>query len=237
MILVFLVIRTRPRRVNRAMMAHALPAADPWPLCPSWAMARVRMGRRTGRGWMIQPEAPVKLNALMLAVAQTQDRAAFAALFAHFAPRIKGYLMKLGAGAALAEDLAQEAMLTIWRKAALFDPARASAATWIFTIARNLRIDAIRRERRPDFDPNDPALVPDEEPSADSVLMREEDDEKLRAAMTALSPEQVQVIQMSFFADKPHSQIASELGLPLGTVKSRLRLAMVRIRVAMGGES
>jgi len=186
---------------------------------------------------MIQPEAPVKLNALMLAVAQTQDRAAFAALFAHFAPRIKGYLMKLGAGAALAEDLAQEAMLTIWRKAALFDPARASAATWIFTIARNLRIDAIRRERRPDFDPNDPALVPDEEPSADSVLMREDDDDKLRAAMTALSPEQVQVIQMSFFADKPHSQIASELGLPLGTVKSRLRLAMVRIRVAMGGES
>jgi RNA polymerase sigma-70 factor (ECF subfamily) len=178
---------------------------------------------------------PATLNALLLAVARAQDRAAFAALFAHFAPRIKAYLMKLGAGAALAEDLAQEAMLTIWRKAPLFDPAKASAATWIFTIARNLRIDVIRRERRPDFDPNDPALAPDNEPPADCVLMREDDDEKLHAALKVLSPEQAQVIQMSFFADKPHSQIASELGLPLGTVKSRLRLAMARIRVAIGG--
>lgn len=178
---------------------------------------------------------PAKLNTLLLAVAQQQDRAAFESLFCHFAPRIKGYLLKLGAGGALAEDLAQEAMLTLWRKAQLFDPSKASAATWIFTIARNLRIDAIRRERRPDFDPNDPALVPDDEPSADARLMREDDEEKLRAAMTALPPEQAQVVQMSFFADKPHSQIADELGLPLGTVKSRLRLAMVRIRVAIGG--
>jgi RNA polymerase sigma factor (sigma-70 family) len=126
-------------------------------------------------------------------------------------------------------------MLMVWRKARLFDPAKASAATWIFTIARNLRIDAIRRERRPDFDPNDPALVPDDEPAADSVLMREDDGAKLHDALKTLSPEQAQVVQMSFFADKPHSQIASELGLPLGTVKSRLRLAMVRIRLAIGG--
>ncbi len=111
--------------------------------------------------------------------------------------------------------------------------AKASAATWLFTIARNLRIDAIRRERRPDFDPEDPALVPDAEPAADSVLMLEDDEVKLRVAMKALSPEQAQVVQMSFFADKPHSQIARELGLPLGTVKSRLRLAMARIRVTM----
>jgi RNA polymerase sigma-70 factor (ECF subfamily) len=220
------------------MMAYALPAAELLPFSPS-RVAAVRMRRPAVRGRMSAGETPdpAKLNALLLAVAQVQDRAAFAALFAHFAPRIKGYLLKLGAGAALAEDLAQEAMLSVWRKARLFDPTKASAATWIFTIARNLRIDAIRRERRPDFDPNDPALVLDDEPPADALLMREDDDEKLRAAMTALSPEQAQVIQMSFFADKPHSQIASELGLPLGTVKSRLRLALVRIRVAMRGES
>ncbi len=176
---------------------------------------------------------PARLNALVLAVAGSRDRGAFEMLFAHFAPRIKAYLLKLGSGPGLADDLAQEAMLTLWRKAALFDPARASAATWVFTIARNLRIDAIRRERRPDFDPDDPALVPDGEPAADSVLMREDDEAKLRLALKDLSPEQAQVIQMSFFADKPHSQIAAELGLPLGTVKSRLRLAMAHIRVRM----
>jgi RNA polymerase sigma factor (sigma-70 family) len=178
---------------------------------------------------------PARLNALVLAVAAERDRAAFEALFAHFAPRIKAYLLKMGAGGALADDLAQEAMVTLWRKAALFDPGKASAATWVFTIARNLRIDAIRRERRPDFDPDDPALVPAEEPAADAMLMREDDEMKLRAALKELSPEQAQVVQMSFFADKPHSQIAEELGLPLGTVKSRLRLAMARIRIAMGG--
>jgi RNA polymerase sigma-70 factor (ECF subfamily) len=147
---------------------------------------------------------------------------------------VKGYLLRLGAGAGLADDLAQEAMLTIWRKAALFDPTRASASTWIFTIARNLRIDAIRRERHPDFDPNDPAFVPDEEVPADTKMQLEDDGEKLHAALKELPAEQAQVVQMSFFADKPHSQIAQELGLPLGTVKSRLRLAMARIRGVMG---
>jgi RNA polymerase sigma factor (sigma-70 family) len=188
-----------------------------------------------GRMTVVEKTEPARLNALVQAVAASRDRCAFEALFAHFAPRLKAYMLKLGAGAGLADDLAQEAMLMLWRKAALFDPSRASAATWIFTIARNLRIDAIRRERRPDFDPNDPAFVPDDAPSADSKMMRDDDEVKLRAAMRDLSPEQAQVVQMSFFADKPHSQIAAELGLPLGTVKSRLRLAMARIRVTMGG--
>ncbi|MEJ0041905.1 MAG: sigma-70 family RNA polymerase sigma factor [Rhizomicrobium sp.] len=98
---------------------------------------------------MIESIGPAQLNALVVAVAQARDKAAFQALFDHFAPRVKGYLMRLGAGNAVAEDLAQEAMLAVWRKAALFDPAKASASTWIFTIARNLRIDAIRKERRP----------------------------------------------------------------------------------------
>ncbi|HEY5337334.1 MAG TPA: sigma-70 family RNA polymerase sigma factor [Rhizomicrobium sp.] len=182
-------------------------------------------------------ELAAHLNALLQSVGAHRDRAAFAALFDHFAPRVKSYLLRLGAGPALAEDLAQETMLSIWRKAALFDSSKASAATWIFTIARNLRIDAIRRERRPEFDPNDPVLVPDEEPQADARMMRGDDDLRIHEALTKLSPDQAQVVQMSFFADKPHSQIALELGLPLGTVKSRLRLAMVRIRAAMGGES
>lgn len=181
--------------------------------------------------------APAQLNDLVLLVAEVRDRKAFETLFAHFAPRVKAYLLRLGAGSAVAEDLAQEAMLSVWRKASLFDPSRASAATWIFTIARNLRIDALRRERRPDFDPNDPALVPDDGPGGDALLMREDEEARIRDALAQLPPEQAEVVRLSFFADKPHSAIAMELGLPLGTVKSRLRLAMARIRVTFGAMS
>jgi RNA polymerase sigma-70 factor (ECF subfamily) len=173
-----------------------------------------------------------QLCAWIEAVARSQDRAAFADLFAHFAPRVKGYLMRLGANAQLAEDLAQEAMLTLWRKAALFDAQKASASTWVFTIARNLRIDAIRRERHPEIDPSE--LAPEPERAADAGMVRDQDDARVREALTTLPKEQAVVIELSFFADKPHSIIAKELGLPLGTVKSRLRLAMARIRVSLG---
>lgn len=177
------------------------------------------------------------MTSLLVAVGTKRDRAAFEIVFLHFAPRVKSYLLRLGANAALADDLAQEAMLTVWRKADRFDPDKASASTWIFTVARNLRIDAIRRERRPEFDPNDPAFVPDQDMQADQRMVREDEDARLREALTKLSAEQVQVVRMSFFADKAHSQIAKELGLPLGTVKSRLRLAMARIKAALGGDA
>ncbi len=184
-----------------------------------------------------KPALPAEMTALLATVGTKRDRAAFEILFVHFAPRVRSYLLRLGASAALADDLAQEAMLTIWRKAEMFDPAKASASTWIFTIARNLRIDAIRRERRPEFDPNDPALVPDEEVPPDTQMVRDSEDARVRSALTKLSAEQAQVVQMSFFAEKPHSQIAKELGLPLGTVKSRLRLAMARIKSALDGDA
>ncbi len=181
---------------------------------------------------MTRPPEALALDALLRRVAQTRDRAAFAALFDHFAPRIKSYLMRLGAPAAQAEDLAQEAMLSLWRKAHLFDPAKASAATWLFTIARNLRIDAIRREKRPELDPQD--FQPEAGPDADDAITLASDEVRLREALKDLPPDQAMVIQQSFFADKPHSQIADELGIPLGTVKSRLRLAMVRLKSALG---
>jgi len=184
-----------------------------------------------------KPALPAEMTALLATVGTKRDRAAFEILFVHFAPRVRSYLLRLGASAALADDLAQEAMLTIWRKAEMFDPAKASASTWIFTIARNLHIDAIRRERRPEFDPNDPALVPDEEVPPDTQMVRDSEDARVRSALTKLSAEQAQVVQMSFFAEKPHSQIAKELGLPLGTVKSRLRLAMARIKSALDGDA
>lgn len=185
----------------------------------------------------IKPASSADMTTLLVTVGVKRDRAAFEILFVHFAPRVKSYLLRLGANAVTADDLAQEAMLTVWRKAELFDPAKASASTWVFTIARNLRIDAIRRERRPEIDPNDPALVPDEEMPADTRMMREGEDIRVRNALAKLSAEQAQVVQMSFFAEKPHSQIARELGLPLGTVKSRLRLAMARIKSALDGDA
>jgi RNA polymerase sigma-70 factor (ECF subfamily) len=173
-------------------------------------------------------------NLLLQRVAEARDRAAFGLLFEHFAPRIKAYLVRLGTSPGQAEDLAQEAMLTLWRKAVLFDPARASASTWMFTIARNLRIDTIRRERRPGFDPDDPALAPNPETSADAGMEQRQSENALRQAMRVLPPDQNEIVMQFFFSDKPHSQIAAELDIPLGTVKSRLRLAMARLRAAMG---
>src|SRR5262249_25630634 len=126
------------------------------------------------------------------------------------------------------------AMLAVWRKAVQFDPEKASASTWIFTIARNLRIDAVRRERRPELDPADPALQPEGERSADETLNWAQAEDRLDAALADLPREQSQIIELSFLAEKPHSLIASELGLPLGTVKSRIRLAMARLRLALG---
>jgi RNA polymerase sigma factor (sigma-70 family) len=177
---------------------------------------------------------PSSWNALVAQVGASRDRGAFQALFAHFAPRLKAYLMRLSVPAGQAEDLAQEALLLVWRKAALFDPAKASASTWIFTIARNLRIDAIRRERRPAFDPID--FLPEDEGSAETGMRRGQEADSLRQALSLLPPDQAEIVHLSFFSDKPHSQIAVELGIPLGTVKSRLRLAMARLRVCLGDD-
>ncbi len=165
-------------------------------------------------------------------VADLRDRRAFAALFEHFAPRVKSYMLRLGATAAQAEDLAQETMLTLWRKAESFDPARAGAATWVFTIARNLRIDAIRRERliEPGEPPED-AEAPDM--AADAAMAVEQEEGRMRAALAALPEEQAMLLRMSFYEDYAHGDISARLGMPLGTVKSKLRRAMLRLREAL----
>jgi len=169
-------------------------------------------------------------SAWILAIAASQSRESFSLLFARFAPRVKSYLMKLGARPDQAEELAQEALLAVWRKAAYFDPARASASTWIFTIARNLRIDALRRERHPEDLDNEPELMPAAEAAADDLVAAGEREARVRRALEGLSAEQAEVVRLSFFQEAPHSEISERLGLPLGTVKSRLRLAMARLR-------
>ena len=168
---------------------------------------------------------------LVLRVRDAQDEAAFAALFEHFAPRIKGFLMRSGAGDTLAEEVAQEVMVTVWQKAALYDPARAGAATWIFTIARNRRIDALRKQRRPE--PDDLGWGPEPEPDQAVVMELQQETEKLAEALRQLPPKQRELIERAYYGDLSHSEIAAETGLPLGTIKSRIRLALDRLRHAM----
>ncbi len=167
---------------------------------------------------------------LVLAIARGRSRGAFARLFSHFAPRLKAYLKRQGVDGGQAEELVQEVMLLVWNRAETFDPAQASANTWIFTIARNKRIDAIRRERRPEYDPSDPALVADPSDPADRVLEARQETARLQAAIGALPQEQAELLRLAYFDDKSHSVISVERGIPLGTVKSRLRLALDRLR-------
>ena len=178
-----------------------------------------------------------ELNELAQAVALTGDRSAFAALFKHFAPRVKSYLMRLGTADATAEELAQEAMVNVWRKAQSFDSARASASTWVFTIARNLRVDHFRRQgnRSIDTEGADDGEMPDTLPQLDEQLAARQREDGVRLAMTQLSSEQAQVLRLSFYEEQPHAQIARELGIPLGTVKSRVRLAVTHLRRALEG--
>ena len=171
-----------------------------------------------------------ELNDLVLAVARQRSRAAFAALFGHFAPRLKSYLMRLGAEAGQAEELVQDVMLQVWHRAETFDPLQANASTWVFTIARNKRIDAVRRERRPEIDLTDPALVPEPVEPADRTLEAGQESARLNAAIGALPNEQAELLRLAYYEDKPHSTISAERGIPLGTVKSRLRLAVDRLR-------
>lgn len=170
--------------------------------------------------------------ALMHRVADLRDREAFGRLFSHFAPRVKSYLIRTGSTDGAAEDLAQDALVMVWRKAALFDPAQAAVSTWIFTIARRLRIDAARRHQ---LDGAGDECFEFDRLEADQPGVAEHADatrqaRRVREALNQLPPEQAQVLRLSFYDDEPHARIAAELGLPLGTVKSRIRLAVAHLR-------
>lgn len=194
-------------------------------------------GNRNGRAGGAQSNgasnAAMSMERLIVAVGETRDRQAFSAVFAHFAPRIKAYLMRTGCEAGAAEEVVQEAMVALWRRADRFDPAQANASTWVFTIARNKRIDMLRRERRPEVDPEDPALVRDPEVPADRTIESAQESDRVRSAVAALPAEQGDLLRMAYYEDKAHSVIAQEKGLPLGTVKSRIRLAMARLRKSL----
>ncbi|KAB2703132.1 sigma-70 family RNA polymerase sigma factor [Brucella anthropi] len=173
------------------------------------------------------------MEELMLAVSSRRDVDAFEVIFKHFAPRVKTYMAKLSADTQTAEELMQETMIAVWNKADQFDVAKGALSTWIFTIARNQRIDAVRRARRPEFDPTDPAFVPDAEQPADLRIAERQSASQLRAAMADLPKEQSTLLELAYFEESTHSAIAKKLNLPLGTVKSRLRLAFNKLRAAL----
>ena len=164
-------------------------------------------------------------------IQENQDQQAFAELFSYFAPRVKAFLIKSGANPGLAEECTQEVMATLWHKAHLFDPSRAGVSTWIFTIARNKKIDALRKQRRPE--PEDLAWGPEAEPEAADVLALQQETKNLSEAITRLPEQQRDLIKRAYYGDLSHSEIAAETGLPLGTIKSRLRLALAKLRQTM----
>lgn len=167
----------------------------------------------------------------MIAVRDMRDEAAFIRLFGHFGPRVKSFLMRTGMDAALAEECAQEVLVTVWNKAHLFDATRASPSTWIFTIARNKKIDVLRKQRRPE--PEDLPWGPESEPDQAEVLGLQQESEQLGRALRDLPKKQRELIEKAYFGELSHSEIAEQTGLPLGTIKSRIRLALERLRHAM----
>jgi len=163
-------------------------------------------------------------------IAHARSRSAFAELFEYFAPRIKSYLIRLGSDVSSAEEIMQEVMLNIWRKAEQYDRRQASVSTWIFRIARNRRIDSLRRTNKPELDAEDPMLQPAEVEQPDITVNRAQLEVKVREVIETLPEEQLVLLKAAFYEGLSHSEIAKAFGLPLGTVKSRIRLAFMRLR-------
>ena len=186
----------------------------------------------TGRASLDGADKPIAYHAeLLLAVRDAQDKSAFAELFDHFAPRVKSFLMKGGADIGLAEECAQEVMVTVWQKAHLYDPMRATASTWIFTIARNKRIDALRKQNRPE--PQDLYWMEESEPDTAEIVGLQQEADKLAQAVEELPQKQREMIKRAFYGELTHQEIAEETGLPLGTIKSRIRWALEKLRHGM----
>lgn len=164
----------------------------------------------------------------MLAVRDARDQDAFAALFDYFAPRLKAFIMRSGAGPAQAEEIVQEVMLTVWRKCAQFDPERAQVSAWIYQIARNRQIDVFRKEQRPM--PEELSRDPDAEPDASQILALEQEAGMLKKALLQLKHDQRIVIEQAYMGELSHQEISTQTGLPLGTIKSRIRLALEKLR-------
>lgn len=182
---------------------------------------------------VMRPSAKISaLTAQMLAVRDARDRTAFAELFDHFAPRLKGFIMRSGTGSGQAEEIVQDVMLTVWRKADQFDPHKAQVSAWVYQIAKNRQIDVLRKENRPlpeelKSDAQDSARTDTE---AGQILAIEEEAVQLKKALLKLKPDQREMIEKAYLGELTHQEIKAQTGLPLGTIKSRIRLGLERLR-------
>ena len=170
---------------------------------------------------------------LLIQVGKNRDTSAFKALYEHFTPRLKSFLLRIGSDESTAEEVCQESMIMVWRKAETFNPESAGASTWIYTIARNKRIDKLRKDSRPMPDLNDPSFYKKPIDKSDDILQRVEEERKIKKALENLPPEQAKLIFSAYYDEKSHRKIADEANLPLGTVKSRIRLAINRLRIQL----
>lgn len=164
----------------------------------------------------------------MIAVRDNRDRAAFAALFDYFAPRLKGFIMRSGVSAHQAEEIVQDVMLAIWRRAESFDPHRAQVSAWVYQIARNRQIDIARKEKRPM--PEELKEDPGAESDASQILAIEQEADLLKQALGRLKADQREIIEKAYLGELTHQEISTRTGLPLGTIKSRIRLGLERLR-------
>lgn len=184
-------------------------------------MARTSKGQCVADGYSDQTN-------WMMAVRDARDKAAFGLLFDYYAPRLKGFVMRTGTGNAQAEEIVQDVMLTVWRKAHLFDPQRAQVSSWIYQVARNRQIDILRRESRPI--PEELAPPESTEEDASQILAMDQEAQQLREALARLKPGQREMVEKAYLGDLTHAEIRAETGLPLGTIKSRIRLGLEKLR-------
>jgi RNA polymerase sigma-70 factor (ECF subfamily) len=182
-------------------------------------------------GWILRGPPGEAMTDLVSRIASDRSEAAFRRLFEEFGPKIRGFMMRQGADPAQAEELMQETLITVWRKATLYTPEKGSVATWIFTIARNLRTDQIRRQRPwQALTEEHSETIPVETAPADDHVDENLRRMRVQKVLKELPPEQLAVVELAFMEGLPHREIAERLALPLGTVKSRIRLAYQKLR-------
>ena len=179
-------------------------------------------------------EEEVSHEQLAVKIARTKDKIAFKKLFDHFAPRLKSYLMKLGLDGQKSEDVAQEVMITLWQKAEKFDPTKAKLSTWMFRVARNKYIDLVRKQKYATVNADDHMSEMVAPEQTDRPLEGKQTSIHIKKAMLKLKVDQRKVIELSFFEELSHAEISIRLGLPLGTVKSRIRSAFQTLRRELG---
>jgi RNA polymerase sigma-70 factor, ECF subfamily len=172
-------------------------------------------------------------TALMARIVETRDRGAFRSLFVHYGPRLKSFMMKSGADHALADDLVQDVMMAVWRKVDLFAPERGTVSAWIFAIARNARIDRLRRQSSQPYEDLDDVEIASEGKDAEASTYSGQIAERVGEALAELPDEQRRIIELAYIQDMPQSEIAAKLRLPIGTVKSRMRLAYGKLKIEL----